>query len=56
MSNDINNLKRRINRLEGNNVIITILLITVLVLSLSLFKMRQELQLIKKGLQPVEAF
>lgn len=56
MSNDRNNIERCINRLEWNNVIITILLITVLVLSLSLFKMRQELQLIKKGLQPVEAF
>lgn len=56
MSNDINNLKRRINRLEWNSVVITIILITVLVLSLSLFKMRQEMQLIKKGLQPVEAF
>lgn len=51
MSNDINNLKRRINRLEWDSVVITIVLITVLVLSFSLFKMRQELQLIQEMLR-----
>lgn len=51
MSNDKKNLEHRVNRLEWNSVVVTILLITVLVLCFSLFKMRQELQLIQELLR-----
>lgn len=48
---DYKDLERRIDRLECKGIIVSILLVIVLILSFSLFKMRQELQLIQELLQ-----
>lgn len=48
---DYKDLERRIDRLEWKGIIVSILLVIVLILSFSLFKMRQELLLIQELLQ-----
>lgn len=48
---DYKDLERRIDRLEWKGIVVSILLMIVLILSFSLFKMRQELLLIQELLQ-----
>lgn len=48
---DYKDLERRIDRLEWKGIVVSILLVIVLILGFSLFKMRQELQLIQELLQ-----